>query len=69
MSIQGANTLMDTLVEAANPLAGESVATAGPLRLGDTPRDADNLEVAVLAISEGARRVMVRMRDTEFRPI
>jgi len=33
------------------------------------PRDADNLAVAVLAISAGARRVMVRMRDPEFRPI
>lgn len=33
------------------------------------PRDADNLAVAALALASGARRVMVRMRDPEFRPI
>lgn len=33
------------------------------------PRDADNLAVAVLAHSAGARRVMVRMREPAFRPI
>jgi trk system potassium uptake protein TrkA len=33
------------------------------------PRDADNLAVAVLAQSAGAKRVMVRMREPAFRPI
>lgn len=32
-------------------------------------RDADNLAVALLARSLGARRVMVRMRDPEYRPV
>jgi trk system potassium uptake protein len=32
-------------------------------------RDADNLAVAALARSMGARRVMVRMRDTEYRAV
>jgi trk system potassium uptake protein TrkA len=33
------------------------------------PRDADNLAVAALSLEAGARRLMVRMRDPEFRPI
>ena len=33
------------------------------------PRDADNLAVAMLAQSVGAKRVMVRMRDPGFQPI
>jgi trk system potassium uptake protein TrkA len=33
------------------------------------PRDADNLAVAALALASGVSRVMVRMRDPEFRPI
>jgi trk system potassium uptake protein TrkA len=33
------------------------------------PRDADNVAVALLAQSAGAKRVMVRMRDPGFRPI
>jgi trk system potassium uptake protein TrkA len=32
-------------------------------------RDADNLAVAVLARELGARRVMVRMRDPQYRPV
>lgn len=32
-------------------------------------RDADNLAVAALARSLGSRRVMVRMRDPEYRPV
>lgn len=32
-------------------------------------RDADNLAVALLARAAGARRVMVRMRDTEYRGV
>jgi trk system potassium uptake protein TrkA len=32
-------------------------------------RDADNLAVALLALSSGARRVMVRMRDPAYRPV
>lgn len=32
-------------------------------------RDADNLAVAMLARAQGASRVMVRMRDPEYRPV
>ena len=32
-------------------------------------RDADNLAVALLARSSGVRRVMVRMRDSAYRPV
>ena len=32
-------------------------------------RDADNLAVALLAQATGAKRVMVRMRDTEYRSV
>src|SRR5688572_2677886 len=32
-------------------------------------RDADNLAVALLAQAAGARRVMVRMRDAEYRSV
>lgn len=32
-------------------------------------RDADNLAVALLSREAGARRVMVRMRETEYRPV
>src|SRR5262245_13872416 len=32
-------------------------------------RDADNLAVALLAREAGAKRVMVRMRDTEYRSV
>src|SRR5688572_15735203 len=32
-------------------------------------RDADNLAVAMLASTLGARRVLVRMRDPDYRPV
>jgi trk system potassium uptake protein len=59
-------------------LAGDA-SDAGVLRQADPQRadvviamlhrDADNLAVAMLAKSLGARRVMVRMRDPDYRPV
>jgi trk system potassium uptake protein len=59
-------------------LAGDA-SDAGILRQADPQRadvvlamlhrDADNLAVAMLAKSLGARRVMVRMRDPDYRPV
>lgn len=56
--------------DASDPtLLREAEVGRADIVLAMLPRDADNLAVAVLAISGGARRVMVRMRDPEFRPI
>jgi len=56
--------------DASDPaLLREAEAGRAEVVLAMLPRDADNLAVAVLAISAGAKRVMVRMRDPEFRPI
>ncbi|APR86400.1 Trk system potassium uptake protein TrkA [Minicystis rosea] len=59
-------------------LAGDAT-SARVLRDADVPhadvvvamlrRDADNLAVALLAREAGVRRVMVRMRDTEYRSV
>jgi trk system potassium uptake protein TrkA len=60
-ALQGDATDVGTLTQ-ADPRRADVV-------VGMLHRDADNLAVATLARSMGARRVMVRMRDPLYRPV